>query len=50
VANMITFDIEKFKMQRIKMYYQTVSEIGASNIDELLKIMEYYEKLNNIVD
>ena len=49
IANMATFDIEKFKMHRQKVYYQMVNQLSRSMIEEMKMGNEHYEHILNIM-
>lgn len=49
VANMTTFDIEKFKMQRFKAYYTLMTKLSKDELENQKTRGEYYEYLIQIV-
>ena len=49
VANMATFDIEKFKMHRQKAYAQLVQGVSRANIEVLKDGAEHFEKIMKIM-
>jgi hypothetical protein len=49
VANMATFDIEKFKMHRQRVYYALLQKISRTNIQSFTEVGEHYEKLLKII-
>ena len=49
IANMATFDIEKFKAQRQKSYYLLLQKIARTNIEEIKNVIEHFEKIINIM-
>jgi hypothetical protein len=49
VANMATFDIEKFKMQRIRVYTSMMQKISLENIETLKDPTDHFEKILKIV-
>jgi hypothetical protein len=49
VANMATFDIEKFKMHRLKVYETLLGKLSISNIEILKDGNDHFEKLLKIM-
>ena len=45
VANMATFDIERFKMQRSKSYYQILQKIGKEMLEEIKAGGDHYMEI-----
>ena len=50
VANMATFDIEKFKMMRLKVYYQLMQKMSVANIENFKDGSEHFEKIMKIMN
>ena len=42
IANMATFDIEKFKAQRQKNYYQMMRSLALSQIEEAREGIDHF--------
>lgn len=50
VANMVTFDIEKFKMHRQRAYYQLIHKVAKANLEGATKdVSEHFETLMKIM-
>ena len=49
IANMITFDIEKFKMHLQKTYYSLVQRVARANLEGVTEINEHFEKIMKIM-
>lgn len=50
VANMATFDIEKFKMHRMRVYTGLMQKISLANIETLKDGNDHFEKILKIMN
>ena len=49
VANMVTFDIEKFKMHRQRAYYQLIQKVAKANLEATKDVSEHFESIMKIM-
>ena len=50
IANMATFDIEKFKAHRQKTYYTLVKKVSLSQIEDFKSLSEHFQHLNQVAN
>ncbi len=49
VANMVTFDIEKFKMHRQRSYYGLIQKIARQGLEGLGDVNDHFERIMKIM-
>ena len=49
VANMVTFDIEKFKMHRQRSYYGLIQKIASQGLEGLGDVNDHFERIMKIM-
>ncbi|CDW80977.1 UNKNOWN [Stylonychia lemnae] len=49
IANMATFDIEKFKAQRQKSYYYLISQLARKKLEDLKNGNQHFEHMINVL-
>lgn len=49
MANMATFDIEKFKMHRLRIYTSLVQKVSLANMEAFRDANEHFEKIMKIM-
>jgi hypothetical protein len=49
VANMVTFDIEKFKMHRQRSFYTLIQKVARMGLEGLSEVNEHFEKIMKIM-